>query len=77
MDTSEHNLINLFKQLGLPDDEEGRQAFLQKHGPLPADVALPDAAFWSSAQARFLRESIRQDSDWAEIVDRLDAMFRG
>lgn len=76
MDTSLHDLSALFKQLGLPAGESDRQAFLQQHGRLSANIPLPDAPFWSRSQAMFLREAISDDADWAQTVDRLDAMLR-
>ncbi|MCW5637448.1 MAG: DUF2789 family protein, partial [Rubrivivax sp.] len=32
--------------------------------------------FWSPAQARFLREEVAEDADWAELVDQLNLMLR-
>ena len=39
-------------------------------------VRLPDASFWSPAQAAFLRDALAADSDWAEVVDALSAALR-
>ena len=76
MDTSKHNQTSLFKQLGLPEDEEERQAIFRGHLPLSANILLHDAPFWSIEEATFLREAISDDSDWAYAVDRLNAMLR-
>lgn len=76
MDTSKHDIVTLFQQLGLPSDEKSRQAFIQEHRPLPESLALADATFWSTAQANFLREAICDDADWAAVVDKLDALLR-
>ena len=35
--------------------------------------ALSEAAFWTPAQAAFLREEILNDADWAEVIDQLNA----
>ena len=35
MDTSIHSLQTLFCQLGLADDEEHINTFIEKHSPLP------------------------------------------
>jgi len=70
-----HDLHDLFGQLGLADDPASIEAFIAAHRPLPVGVALADAPFWTSSQARFLREEIADDADWAEIVDRLGAML--
>ncbi len=72
-----HHFSELFAQLGLPSDCAEVQAFLATHTPLAGDVSLPDAPFWTPAQAAFLRESVLQDSDWAELVDQLSAALRG
>lgn len=72
-----HHFSELFAQLGLPSDNAGVQAFLAAHTPLAGDVRLPDAHFWTPAQAAFLRESVLQDSDWAELVDQLSEALRG
>ncbi|WP_372748202.1 DUF2789 domain-containing protein [Litorivivens sp.] len=67
-----HSMNTLFRQLGLPDDDKDVEHFINSHQPLPREMPLPDAAFWSPAQAEFLREAISDDADWAEVVDELD-----
>ncbi len=67
---------DLFAQLGLPSDAAGIAQFLALHAPLPGPVALPDAPFWSPAQAAFLRDALQQDSDWAELADQLSQALR-
>lgn len=62
----------LFAQLGQPSDEAAIARFIQTHGPLANGVQLHEAAFWTSSQANFLYEAIRDDADWAEIVDALN-----
>ena len=76
MDNPIHHFSDLFAQLGLPCDENGMRQFLAAHTPLAADVRLPDALFWTPAQAAFLREALLQDSDWAELVDQLSEALR-
>lgn len=71
MDTDIHTLADLFRQLGLADDKAAIESFIQKHRPLPGDVALADAPFWSESQAQFLREEKDDDADWAELIDAL------
>lgn len=70
MDTSRHDLPSLFAQLGLPGDAKAIDAFLASHR-LARGLALPDAPFWTPAQAGFLREALADDSDWAELADEL------
>jgi len=76
MDTPLHRFHDLFSQLGLPSDEAAIQQFIATHAPLAAEIALADAAFWTPAQAQFLREALAQDADWAELVDQLNAALR-
>jgi uncharacterized protein involved in type VI secretion and phage assembly len=76
MDTSFHRFSELFAQLGLPADEPGIHSFLAAHSPLPPNIRLADATFWTPSQATLLREEILEDADWAEVVDRLDAALR-
>lgn len=65
-------LGGLFAQLGLPSAPDDVDGFLASHPPLPGDVCLSDAPFWSPAQAAFLKEAILGDADWAEVVDELN-----
>lgn len=76
MDTSKHTLSTLFEQLGLASDEASIEDFITRYSPLPAEVALQDAPFWSESQSHFLEEGLEEDSDWAEIIDELDARMR-
>ncbi len=70
MDTNHHNLSQLMRQLGLPDDPHSITVFITTHR-LPHGVALVDAPFWTKGQVQLLKESLAQDSDWAEAVDQL------
>ncbi|WP_409421046.1 DUF2789 domain-containing protein [Pseudaeromonas sp. ZJS20] len=76
MESQQHGLPALFRQLGLADEPEAIRTFVAAHGPLDAALALHDASFWSPAQAQFLRQSKADDADWAEVVDELDVMLR-
>jgi hypothetical protein len=73
MDPTFHHFSELFAQLGLPDDNASIGEFIMKHRPLGPTVMLADAPFWTTAQAQLLREQLRQDADWAEIIDQLNA----
>ena len=66
MDTNPSSMTNLFLQLGLPADKPAIAAFIEDH-QLPEQTALVDAPFWNDAQRQFLRE----DADWAIVVDEL------
>ncbi|MET4027001.1 hypothetical protein ABIE59_002535 [Marinobacter sp. MBR-99] len=76
MDTSKHTLSTLFEQLGLPSEQGSIESFVARHSPLPSEIAIQDAPFWSESQSQFLEEGLEEDSDWAEIIDELDALLR-
>ncbi|MDR5906043.1 DUF2789 domain-containing protein [Franzmannia qiaohouensis] len=76
MEPPVHHFSELFEQLGLPADAASIEAFIEQHSPLPDALPLPDAPFWSRAQADFLHEALEDDADWAEVVDHLDASLR-
>lgn len=76
MDTSAHTFATLFQQLGLSSDSHSIDEFIAIHAPLAAAIPLADAPFWSSGQAAFIREALSADSDWAEVVDQLNACLR-
>ena len=70
MDTNPSSMTNLFLQLGLPADKPAIAAFIEDH-QLPEQTARVDAPFWNDAQRQFLREELREDADWAIVVDEL------
>ncbi len=76
MEPAIHSINALFGQLGLPDSDAAVDRFIASHRPLPRELALAEASFWTPAQTAFLREAIAEDADWAEIVDQLDARLR-
>jgi hypothetical protein len=71
-----HRFSELFAQLGLPASEEEIRNFITQHAPLPDDVRIEHAPFWSVPQARLLRELLLDDSDWSEMVDQLSLALR-
>ena len=76
MESPIHSLNTLFEQLGLDETEKGIEEFISTHRPIPKNIELHEAEFWNTSQVAFLKESIEQDADWAEIVDHLDVMLR-
>ncbi|MGE5470836.1 MAG: DUF2789 domain-containing protein [Bacteroidota bacterium] len=72
MERPVHDLSNLFAQLGQPCDEQDIESFIDRWRPLGGGIQLHEAAFWTPAQAAFLREAIVDDADWAEAVDTLN-----
>lgn len=76
MEMHNHPLSSLFEQLGLDSSPQAIQHFIDENRPLPGTVELEQADFWNAAQASFLKKAKEDDADWAEIVDRLNAMLR-
>lgn len=76
MDRSQHTLNTLFEQLGLPAADADVEAFIAQHRPLAQEIRLQDATLWSASQSQFLAEGLEADSDWAEVIDELDARLR-
>lgn len=76
MDTSIHSLQTLFCQLGLADDAESINAFIELHGSLTSNIGLAESGIWNEAQAVFLTEAKEEDSDWCALVDKLDCLLR-
>lgn len=74
MDTSAHTLSTLFAQLGLDNSEQAIAEFIRQH-KLTAGLAIQDAPYWNSAQASFLRESLKLDAEWCEIIDELNILL--
>lgn len=77
MQNAHYHFSDLFDQLGLPSDPDSIAQFLAAHRPLAGEVRLPDAPFWTPAQAAFLREALALDSNWAELADQLSEALRG
>ncbi|BAP88805.1 putative uncharacterized protein [Burkholderiales bacterium GJ-E10] len=76
MESAIHRFHDLFAQLGLPNRPQDIHQFLMNHSPVAPDIELPNAPFWTPAQASFLREALEQDSNWSELVDQLSEALR-
>ena len=76
MNSPVHTFSDLFRQLGLPDDEPAIGRFIASHRLPNGATPLAEAAFWNGNQAAFLREALEENADWAELVDALDASLR-
>ena len=68
-----HPFSELFAQLGLPNNDDDIRQFLARHAPLPDDMRLEEAPFWTPAQAQLLREERVDDADWIVVIDQLNA----
>jgi len=71
-----YTLEDLFDQLGLAEDHDSIEQFVQAHSPLQQSTPLYKADFWTASQALFLEEAIAEDSTWAIVVDQLDVLLR-
>ncbi|HWT53273.1 MAG TPA: DUF2789 domain-containing protein [Rhodocyclaceae bacterium] len=76
MDEPVHPLRELFSQLGLDSDHAFIEAFITRHAPLHDAIKLDQAPFWTPQQAQFLCEALRDDADWASVVDQLNVALR-
>jgi len=74
MESAFHSMENLFLQLGLDNSEQAIDNFIQNN-KLNHDQKIQEAAFWTSAQSAFIQECLSDDSDWAEVVDQLNALL--
>lgn len=74
MEITTPTLETLFQQLGLDSDQASIDTFVSQHA-LPDDVKLIDAEFWTPQQARFLKEELRVDAEWAPVVDELNELL--
>ncbi|GAB4087697.1 DUF2789 family protein [Hydrogenophaga soli] len=71
MNNAIHRFSDLFSQLGLPNDPESIANFLAGNHGMANGMRLPEVPYWNVAQAQFLSESLLQDADWTDWVDRL------
>lgn len=72
MESHSHEFEELFAQLGLPHSETEIRRFIATHA-LPQHTRLPDAEFWTPAQAEFLRDAWKADADWVPVIDQLNS----
>ncbi|MCX7078226.1 MAG: DUF2789 domain-containing protein [Pseudomonas sp.] len=72
MDSPTHDLKGLFDQLGLDSTQKAIDDFIASHSPLANNQKLIEADFWTPPQATFLKEQLREDADWAGVVDDLN-----
>ena len=71
-----HSMNTLFQQLGMESSDDAIETFLEQHAPVPEDVQLHEADFWSESQAKTLKQLKDEDADWAIWVDELDTRLR-
>ncbi|WP_434705831.1 DUF2789 domain-containing protein [Pseudomonas sp. Z1-12] len=71
MEQPSHDLKTLFDQLGLPSDGKAIDDFIVAH-PLPPEIKLVEAEFWSDQQKELLQEWLLADGEEAVLVDQLN-----
>ena len=74
MDTTAPTLENLFAQLGLANSDKAIEDFIQTH-QLTADTEIANAPYWNASQASFIHEALRNDAEWCEVIDELNAQL--
>ncbi len=74
MDIGLHDLAALFGQLGLENDEQNINRFIESH-QLTADITFLDAPFWNSSQVELLQQAFTDDAEWAEAADALATLL--
>ena len=75
MEQPHYDMPTLFAQLGEANDEKSIARFIASHKLRDDELHLHEAKFWTAAQAKFLREAICDDSDWAIVVDELNTQL--
>ncbi|MCK9504736.1 MAG: DUF2789 domain-containing protein [Porticoccaceae bacterium] len=73
MEIFNHDISNLFAQLGLDGDEETVERFIASHRHGDPRLSVDQLAVWTPSQKQFLREALAEDSAWCEAVDELSA----
>lgn len=76
MEISQHDVTDLFEQLGLGSSPEEIKYFVKNHRHTQDSTSIHEASFWIASQSTFLKQAIEEDADWAELVDQLDVMLR-
>ncbi|KJY82283.1 hypothetical protein TW81_14380 [Vibrio galatheae] len=76
MELHQHNMADLFNQLGLGSSSQEIKQFVNSHRQQHSSEPLHHASFWNPSQAAFLKQAIEEDADWAELVDQLNIMLR-
>ncbi|WP_415898932.1 DUF2789 family protein [Neptuniibacter sp. QD48_11] len=76
MNYHSREIENLFKKLGLNDDPNYIENFIEKNKIDSIETHLADAPCWNKSQSIFLRNKIYSDSQWSEAIDQLDIILR-
>src|SRR5690554_5719097 len=76
MEHLDHPFTELFEQLGLASDPESIKRFIERNGPIPEEIPLPDAPCWNEGQGASRREATEADADCAGVVDHPSASRR-
>ncbi len=74
MDIGLHDLAALFGQLGLENDEQSINRFIESH-QLTANITFLEAPFWNPSQVELLQQAFTDDAEWAEAADVLATLL--
>ena len=66
----------LFDRLGLDSNDQAIKTFIENNRPIPRSTPLHEAGIWSQFQAAILEEAIREDTNFAELVETLEALLK-
>jgi hypothetical protein len=76
MEKNHTALSELFAQLGLPNQQQEIQQFIELNCGLATDTKIENAEYWTPSQADFLKTALAEDGEWAEIIDQLSTRLR-
>ena len=76
MTLSTQQLGVLFDRLGLDSDDQAIKTFIEKNRPIPRSTPLHEAGIWSQFQAAILEGAIKEDTNFAEMVETLEALLK-
>ena len=66
---------DLFRQLGLPADNDAIERFIRQHQGVCRQHTLVAAPLWNDSQRELLKEAIAQDADWAIVAEKLTGLL--
>ena len=74
METFDHDLKNLFIQLGMDFSEHQIDEFIENN-KINSQVSIDQASCWNKQQSRFLKEGLHYDSEWCMAIDTLSQLM--
>lgn len=74
MDIGLHDLAELVGQLGLENDEQIINRFIESR-QVSSDITFLEAPFWNPSQVELLQQAFTDDAEWAEAADVLATLL--